>query len=185
MHPQLQDIEAEFLSAQDRLNALAQSVAAEHWRLRGDPARWSVGECVAHLNLTSRAYLPVLDDAATRARALGGAPPGRYRRDFAGWALWRSLGPPARFRFKTPPSFVPEGTRDPRDLVAEFTELQTAQLGYLRASDGLPLASIKVASPFEARMHYNLFACFRIIPRHQHRHLWQAEQVWKNGKPTT
>lgn len=185
MHPQLQDIEAEFLAAQDRLNRLAQSVVAEQWRVRRDPARWSVAECVAHLNLTSRAYLPVLDDAVARARALAGASPRRYRRDFAGWALWRSLGPPARFRFKTPSAFVPEATPEAPDLVAEFTELQTAQLGYLRACDGLPLVNIKVASPFEARMHYNLFACFSIIPRHQHRHLWQAERVWQNGTPTT
>ncbi len=26
---------------------------------------------------------------------------------------------------------------------------------------------------------YNLFACLTILPRHQHRHLWQAEQAWQ------
>jgi hypothetical protein len=26
---------------------------------------------------------------------------------------------------------------------------------------------------------YNLFACLTILPRHQHRHFWQAEQAWQ------
>jgi len=28
-------------------------------------------------------------------------------------------------------------------------------------------------------VRYNLYACFTILPRHQHRHLWQAERVWR------
>jgi len=30
-------------------------------------------------------------------------------------------------------------------------------------------------------VRYNLFACFTILPLHQHRHLWQAERVWAGG----
>jgi len=37
---------------------------------------------------------------------------------------------------------------------------------------------VRVTSPFNARVRYNLYACFTILPRHQHRHLWQAERVW-------
>jgi len=48
-------------------------------RIRPD-GQW--GECVAHLNLTSSAYLPILDDALARARQLPGRLfQRRYRRD--------------------------------------------------------------------------------------------------------
>src|SRR5256885_15849937 len=59
----------------------------------------------------------------------------------------------------------------------EFDRLQAAQLDCLAQADGLPLSQVRVTSPFNASVRYNLYACFTILPRHQHRHLWQAERV--------
>jgi hypothetical protein len=42
-------------------------------------------------------------------------------------------------------------------------------------AEGLPLHRVKIVSPFNARVRYNLFSALSILPRHQHRHLWQAE----------
>jgi hypothetical protein len=56
--------------------------------------------------------------------------------------------------------------------------LQTEQPTIARDVDNLPVDRIKIASPFDARVKYNLYAALTILPRHQHRHLWQAEQVW-------
>jgi hypothetical protein len=178
MHPQLEAIDAEFRSAQDRLHALVRQVPEERWRVRGDPRRWSVGECVEHLNLTGRAYLPILEIAVAEARALRGPGPRRYRRDLIGWLLWKGTGPPVRLRTRTSAPFIPAGLSSPDALVAEFDRLQAAQLGQLHAADGTPMERVRVTSPFDSRIAYNLFACFGILPRHQHRHLWQAEGVW-------
>ena len=101
MHPQLQVVADEYRSAQGRLHELARVVPAERWGRRTDPDRWSVAECVAHLNLTSTAYLPLLREAVDRARALNAPAPGRYRRDPVGWLLWKTMGPPVRVRTKT------------------------------------------------------------------------------------
>ena len=59
MHPQLDLVADEYRSAQARLHELVRAVPEERWGRRADPARWSVAECVAHLNLTSMAYLPL------------------------------------------------------------------------------------------------------------------------------
>ena len=56
--------------------------------------------------------------------------------------------------------------------------LQQTRGGFARAADGLPLGKVKVASPFDPRARYNLYSCFVILPRHQVRHLEQAEEVW-------
>jgi hypothetical protein len=178
MHPQLQAIIDEFSRAHDRLRQLARDVPEASWSRRADSARWSVAECVAHLNLTSTAYVPLLRDGLARARLLDGPRPRRYRRDPLGWLLWRGAGPPVRVRVKTTAPFVPRGDELPAALIDEFSRLQAEQIACVREADGLPLGRVRITSPFDARLKYNLYACFTILPRHQHRHLWQAERVW-------
>jgi len=178
LHPQLEAVRAEFVSAQGRLHQLIRSVPRAVWNQRPDPARWSVAECVGHLNLTAIAYLPLLRDALERARRLSRPAPKRYRRDPIGWILWRTQGPPVRHRLKTIAAFVPGANQLPAELIAEFDRLQDAQISCVREADGLPLGRIWIRSPFDPRIRYNTYSCLTILPRHQHRHLWQAEQVW-------
>jgi hypothetical protein len=180
---QLEALVAEFEGAQHRLHRLAATLPESRWAVRAHPDRWSVAECVAHLNLTSRAYLPLLRDALEHARALGersgGAAPVHYRRDAVGWLIWRTTGPPVRFgRLRTTAPFVPKGDLPREEVIAEFDRLQAEQVACVRDADGLPLGRVRITSPFNARVRYNLFACLTILPRHQHRHLWQAERVW-------
>ena len=177
MHPQLTAIIEEFQSARARLDALAAGAAPHQWAIRPDPARWSISECVGHLNLTSEVYLPLLREGLARARSLGRPAPARYRRDLVGWLLWRTLGPPVRFRTRTAASFVPTATESPAELIATFARLQQEQIDCVRAAEGLPIDRVRSPSPFAKRVEYNLFSALSIVPRHQHRHLWQAEQV--------
>src|SRR5438034_10630523 len=81
MHPQLQLVADEDRSAQARLHDLVRAVPDEQWSKRSDRARWSVAECVAHLNITSLAYVPLLQHAVSRARMLERRSPSRYRRE--------------------------------------------------------------------------------------------------------
>jgi hypothetical protein len=183
MHPQLATIVSDFEKAQARLHRLVQRVPADKWGTRADPDAWSVGECVVHLNLTARAFLPLIRRGLDDARLLGAPAPARYRRDPLGWLISWIAGPTPplvrRFtRVKTGASFVPAGNA-PRDAaVAEFDALQQEQIALTRAGNGLPLSSVKVPSPFDARVRYNLYAALVTLPGHQHRHLEQAEHVW-------
>jgi hypothetical protein len=177
MHPQLQDVADELAAARARLDALAGRVPAEAWSRRPAEGRWSPAECVAHLNLTSEAFLPPLREAVERARDLDGPPPARYRRDPVGWILWWMLRPPVRLRVKTSAPFVPGGEAEPEALRADFGRLQDELAGVLEAADGLPLGKVRIVSPFDPRVRYNAYAAFSILSRHQHRHLWQAEQA--------
>ena len=179
MHAELQAVIDEFDSASSRLRALRDGVRGDRWADRPQAGRWSIGECVAHLNLTSTAYLPLLRGGLDEARRSGHTAPARYRRDLLGWLLWRSMGPPVKRRFKTAAPFVPRSDRTSAELVAEFERLQGEQLSLAREADGLPIDRVKIASPFNTRLRYSVFSAFAIIPRHQHRHLWQAEQVGK------
>jgi hypothetical protein len=178
MHPQLAAVDGEFLAATERLHRLRKAVPESEWPLRRNPDQWSVAECVTHLNLTASAYIPILTDAIVVARRNGGEAPARLRRDPVGWLLWLSMPPPVRHRMKTIPRFIPESNLPVNQMVAEFEDLQDQLSGMLRAADGFPINRIRVASPFNAKMTYNLYSCFTILSAHQHRHLWQAEQLW-------
>src|SRR6267143_234510 len=150
MHPQLQQVADEYRSAQARLHQLVRAVPDEQWGRRSDSARWSVAECVAHLNLTSQSYVPLLSHAVSRARMLERRPAGRYRRDPIGWLLWATMGPPVRVRIKTIARFLPSSLAAPELLVQEFDRLQAAQLDCLAQADGLPRPP-KCASELAAR----------------------------------
>jgi hypothetical protein len=177
MHPQLTELEREFDSAMVRLHQLRTSVPAATWKRRPTPERWSPGECVAHLNLTSATMLPIVRAGLEQARQRGATAPARYRRDVTGFLLWKSLGQVGRFKTKTIPAWVPSGDREPDDLVAEFERWQKEQIACVRESDGLAIHAVKITSPVDARARYNVFSALSILARHQHRHLWQAEQA--------
>jgi hypothetical protein len=177
MHLQLQAVLAEFAAAQERLHRLAAAVPDQWWSLRDDPERWSVGECVAHLNLTAEAYLPLIRRGIEEGKGLPRSRSARFRRDPIGWLLWRTARPPVRRRVRTTARFIPSGA-EPRDHAVEaFDRLQAEQMRAVHDADGLPLGRVRIISPFDSRIRYNLYSCFTILPAHQERHLWQAEQV--------
>lgn len=181
MHPQLQSILEELDAATARLRRLAAGLTDDGWTHRPAPGRWSPSECVVHLNLTSAAFVPLIRDGLERARRAGGPGPRRYGRGLVGWLLWKSVGSPARFRMKTTAPFIPGAAEPPVSIVADFERLQEEVSAQVRAGDGRDLNRVMITSPFEARMQYNLYACLTILPRHQHRHLQQAEAA--AGRP--
>lgn len=177
MHPQLQDLDEQFTAARERLHRLAAALSAEEWTRRPAPDSWSPAECVAHLNLTSRTFIPQLRDALREARGMGSPAPARYPLGVIGWLLRRMTGPTKGVKVKTSAAFVPGSTAPPAELVAEFDALQEEQMALVRGAEGLPIHRIRVTSPFNARVKYNAFAALTILPGHQHRHLAQAERA--------
>src|SRR5207247_2075066 len=97
--------------------------------------------------------------------------------DLVGWLLSWSLEPPARVRLKTIPRFVPTGAGSRDGVVADFTRLQAELALRLEAASGLDLNRARVVSPFNARLSYNLYSCFRVLLAHERRHLRQAAEV--------
>ena len=61
------------------------------------------------------------------------------------------------------PAFVPSADRPPDELVAEFERWQAETIACVREAEGLPLQRVKVVSPFDARVRYNLFSALSIL----------------------
>jgi hypothetical protein len=110
-------------------------------------------------------------------RLLAVTGPRRFRRDFTGWLLCAMSEPPYRYKATTRDRFIPEGNGTRAEVLAAFVRSQQELTTRVYHAEGLNLARLTVLSPFDGRLAYNLYSCFRIIPTHQRRHLWQGEQI--------
>ena len=179
LSPSLASIRKELDATTARLHTLVDTMDDAAWRKRPGNEAWSVAECIEHLNLTSRAYVPLLRAAIQDGRTRGLTDStGRNRLDVVGWMFVKLLEPPVkRMRVQTTPPFVPPSVDQRTNVVAEYDELQRKLIAFLSEADGLALSKIKVASPFNAKFRYNMYSAYRMIASHQRRHLWQAEHA--------
>jgi hypothetical protein len=181
MQQQLQQIVDSLESAQSRLRRLADTTSVDAWARRPAPNAWSAVECVEHLNLTSRAYIPLLRLALTEARDLRGDPPRHYKRDLLGAFMGAMIGPLrhiGKLRLmpvKTTADFVPRVHGSSDEVISEFLRLQADLISMTRSAEGVAIDKVKIVSPFGGKMRYDAYSALVIIPRHEHRHIDQAE----------
>ena len=177
LSPQLRAVEVEFDEAQAWAHRLVDGLSEQDWLRRSDPNRWSIGEQILHLSLTSRAYLPRLREGLAQARQKGLRAKGRYRRDFMGWLLCKMVEPPVRVKVKTTPQFVPRNPQAKEEAMRDFDSLQDELRAFLAEAEGWAIDRVDFVSPFDPRIKYNLYSALRATTAHQRHHLWLGERV--------
>lgn len=170
-------ITAQFDTNSAQHGRLVEGRTSAELTLRPEPARWSIAEHVEHMSLTTEAYLPLLASAARELRERGLRSNGPYRSTWTGRLLAWMLEPPVRMRVKSAAEFVPGPAVDPTRVAERFADLQRALSSELAALDGYALDRVRIASPFNARVRYDVWSALRIIAVHQRRHLWLAERA--------
>jgi hypothetical protein len=176
LDPPLLELRRELRQATEEVRRLVDSTDRSTWAQAPGPHRWSVAECVVHLNLTSEAYLPLLQHAVGQGRQKGHSG-GRYGYDLTGRLLRWLIEPPVRIGVKTKPPFVPTGPMVKESVKAEFVAFQEQLEAQLSDANGLDLTALKVLSPFSSLIRYNVFSAFKILTAHQRRHVWQARRA--------
>lgn len=179
LSPQLETLAAELDLATEKVTALVKGLPEEQLKQRVDPNSWSVAECIFHLNLTSKEYLPLLDEALESARQAETSQKTKLKMDLMGRMLKWALEPPARLKTKTTNQFQPQHVEPIGELLTTFTSLQEQLKARIEKASNLAIDKVKITSPFNNRLKYNLFSAFQILVAHERRHLWQAEQVRK------
>ncbi|MGH9723207.1 MAG: DinB family protein, partial [Bryobacteraceae bacterium] len=175
--PGLQDLSVQY----DRIEQDAEKLAAlltdaqRNWRTA--PGRWSVAQCLAHLNTLGYWYLPYIDAAIRDARARGLAGDGHVQPGRVWGFFIRTTEPPVKMRLKAPRSIQPPADVDGAKALAGFVQLQEEFRKRLRDCEGLDVGRARVRSPLLAWLRMSLGECFTLMASHQRRHLWQAWQV--------
>ena len=171
------DLEKELTEAMVRAEQLVESTEPRLFTVRPHLSAWSAAECMAHLSISSEMFIPVLQRAIDDARARGITSDKEPSMDFLGRILRWFMEPPVRSRVKTSAPFVPKAVRPRREALNEFLKLQRQLIDLLHSAESVALSRVRIVSPFDRRVKYNLYSAFRIIAAHQRRHLWQAEQA--------
>lgn len=175
----IEDVEKELSEATQRAWTLVQSTDGRLFTVRPNTSSWSAAECLSHLSLSTEMFLPTLQQAIEDARRRGllAKQKSGLKMDLIGRVLRWFLEPPIHQRLKTTARFVPRSVRAKAEAFGEFAALQSKLAEQLVAARDLDLSRIKIVSPFDKRVRYNLYSAFRILVAHQRRHLWQAEQA--------
>lgn len=159
--------------------ALVASLTDRQFNWREAPERWSVGQCLDHLNVSVGKTLPAFDRGIDEARTRGwvGEGPFTYSR-FARWMIG-SMEPPATRRHRTSKIFVPNAGTDLRvaDVLPEFLRVRDELIARLERARGLDLKRARVTSPVSRFFRMSLGGYFGFVIAHERRHLWQARQV--------
>lgn len=179
---QLDSAAHEFAEVRRRFDALLVRADDARWAARAAPEDWSVGECIAHLNLTSQAMVPLMQAAWDEARQMPPMDERPYAHTTLGWILAKTVGPAPRVlgvtigRVRTPAAFVP-GAADRDETIVAFERWRDVEETLVRDAEGLPIDRVKIASPFRAGTYYDGWSALLILARHELRHLVQAERV--------
>ena len=97
---------AQLLSIRQDLPGIAHGLDHSRFNWAPAPGRWSIGQCVEHLNITAERYIPVLQQAMNAARAKRQLNQGPFALGFFERWFMQQLEPPVRFRTKTRKDFV-------------------------------------------------------------------------------
>jgi DinB superfamily len=95
-----------------------------NWQPEGGRG-WSIGQCLDHLTIALRGYLPAIAGAANRARRAGLARRGPIRLGFFGRVMVRNMEPPPRLRFPTPSKMAPASRMMKVDACTRFRGVHT------------------------------------------------------------
>lgn len=164
-----------FEAARERMHALAGGLDREAFNFQPAPGRWSVGQCLDHVNVAMGIYLDPMERAAEGADRRGDAP--FARGPLMGRLLVAALRRPG-LRLKAPKSFRPERTElDPVAVGAECDRQVGRMQALLERCDGLALGEIRMGWPVFRLIRLSLAQALELQALHTERHLDQAERV--------
>jgi len=171
----VQSVSRDIADSRRRAQALIDSVSADQLMRRPDPAKWSIAECLVHLNITAETVQKFMARGIEQAKQEKRVGEGPFSIGPKGRLLVWIAEPPPKFRIRAPKKVRPPAAiDDPLLLLPAFLKAQDEWERLMREQDGLDLAKIKVG---QGAFRVRLAAALPWMMAHQRRHLLQAENV--------
>jgi len=146
--------------------------------------RWSAAEHLAHLPLTERPYLPVIEASLRAARSRGKLADGPFEGGAVGNWFARMMEPPVTRRMKTMQRLRPPLALTIDGVVAEFDAARDALGASLELARGVDLDAAKLRSPFLKPLKMPVSSAYRVLLSHARRHLCLANEAVENVRAT-
>ena len=165
------------LDASDaRAIALVKPLTPEQLNWKPSPEKWSVGQCVEHLAISSEVYLGPI------AEALAGPPSGSVDEITPGWfGRWfirNYIAPsPQTKRARAPKQIAPVLSRVEPTILERFLNGNRGMRELVTRAAGYDVNRLRFRNPFIPLIRFTVGTGFEITSKHEDRHLLQAERV--------
>jgi len=151
-------------------------LSSDELNRKPNPDSWSAAECFQHLIFTNGLYLTRFNDIL-KAESGNGMDLINYKHSFWGKLILYFVNPKTKMKSKTTSSFNPsQGKGDP-DVVKKYLEQHDQLTKAISGMKNLDLKRLRMASPINSKIKYNLGDAIRILSLHDQRHIQQAERA--------
>ncbi|MBK7938259.1 MAG: DinB family protein [Lewinellaceae bacterium] len=158
-----------------------QMLPPEALSAQASAAQWSAAQCLEHLNIYGRYYLPAIEKAIRAAGQKRNRPVEKFRSGWLGDYFVQLMRPKPdgylKSKMKSPKNAVPAQHPDPRAMLAEFIDQQETMLKLLDAAASVNLNRVRIPISIAPWLRLKLGDTFLFMTAHIERHLLQAERA--------
>jgi len=141
-----------------------------------DSESWSVGECFSHLVNSNRLYLTKFEVILNSLPSVS-EKDFTYKQSIMGKMITKGVEPKNVKKVKTFKVFYPASSNFKKNIIDEYIKCCEKLIELSDEMKHLDLEKIKISSPVNILIRLNLGDPLIIIPKHDERHLNQAERV--------
>ncbi|TYZ09553.1 DinB family protein [Hymenobacter lutimineralis] len=188
----LDQLEQSVRQAQEVTNARFRPLDVQELNRRPGPGKWSVGQCLEHLNIMGGHYLPDMMRRVRLARQQGSRPAEQVKHGYFGRKLVEAMRVPASEKpLKAPQQYAPSGSRLPRTVVEVFGRQLDELLRIIAVAREVNANRVRIPNPVIPLLRLRLTDQLEALVLHLERHLLQAGQVLDSkpaagaGRPAT
>jgi hypothetical protein len=141
--------------------------------------KWSVGQCLDHLNILSGYYLPVVKARLKQAQARGSAAGANVRSGWLGRRFTHAIrhADEPEDLFKVPKQLAPTGVRLTGTVVEAFTRQLDELLRLLLLARQVDAGSVRVPNPLRPWLKLRLTDVLEMLIASYQAYVRQAEQA--------
>ncbi len=162
-----------------------QMLPAEVLSTKPAPEKWSIAQCLEHLNIYGQYYLPAMEKAILEARRQGRWPASAtFHPGWLGGYFTKLMRPQPDGRLsskmKAPENARPSTDPDPQAMLAEFIDQHETLLKLLDVAASVSLHRIRIPISIAPWLRLKLGDTFLFLVAHTERHVLQAERALMN-----
>lgn len=175
-----QDLQTRIKVVLDTVEREFSSLSDEQLRWKPAPDRWSIVECLQHLNLAERFYIRTIQYKVDALEFTPATPTDQsLESDWIGKAFLYVVDPQVKIKVPAPGLIRPRAAVDlmPVDVMTQFIELQTLLNSLLDKAIYLDWNREKVMTLFGNWLKIRLGDAIRMLVAHTERHMKQAMRV--------
>lgn len=166
---------AELDASDRRAERLAQDLTPEQLNWKATPDAWSIGQCLQHLYIMNKVYLPAISVSleGQQRSPVQEIVPGWFGR----WFIRSYVEPSSKTKRAPAPKKIDPGDRVDPSILELFLQSNEAVRDLVRTASEYDVNRIRFKNPLVSVIRFTAGTGLEIISKHESRHLLQAERV--------